>query len=141
MVKTPHFHCKGYRFSPCGWSSKISHAMQYSQKKFINVFKTLKQTLMCLVCIHINFQGDYMNFDSDIKCFHSFFSFPIYFLRCDLRCMSFFGVTWIKFQDSVCYLGLNDWLTNMKTFSDLVFLHVSKPWTFLLFHPFSDTMV
>ena len=93
VVKTPHFHCKGYRFSPCGWSSKISHAMQYSQKKFINVFKTLKQTLMCLVCIHINFQGDYMNFDSDIKCFHSFFSFPIYFLRCDLRCMSFFGVT------------------------------------------------
>ena len=90
------------------------------------MFKTLKQTLMCLVYVHINFQGDYMNFDIDIKCFDSFFSFPIYFLRCYLRCMAFFGVTLITFQDSVCYLGLNDWLTNMKTFSDLVFLHVNN---------------
>ena len=51
-----------------------------AKKKIINMFKTLKQTLMCLVYIHINFQGDYMNFDIDIKCFDSFSHFLFIFL-------------------------------------------------------------
>ena len=52
----------------------------YLIKKIINMFKTLKQTLMCLVYIHINFQGDYMNCDIDIKCFDSFSHFLFIFL-------------------------------------------------------------
>ena len=55
VVKTLHFHCRGYEFDP-GWRTKISQATQCGQKK--KKKKTIKKINRYCQYVHRILLGD-----------------------------------------------------------------------------------